>query len=342
MTDTHTTLPETTPGIAHRTTIGLDGGYEGIINGVSYLGAPIDGIYWLMQKGGLAPEDSAPFMGSAQIHNGLTTLYEGYWQLWGYDGSPVPLDETDQLIHNIGNVAGQVAAGVAMAGIGSTALGTTTRGAATLSGGNAALATSFNHQGSTLLSTATRMAGQASWQTLKLGGRGLLTMAMHPFKTAKVLTTSVVGGSAVDGWFTGGAYSERIANIPLAGPLANGVAAAANGARSLTDGFGAVAANLIPDDVKQTLEDGLEWFTETEAGQFLIGSGLIGPLIGLAAYLISNTAISQLPFIGNFATPIALGLAAYAGYKAHGLFSDVSDEQQLRPVSATAPAPALR
>lgn len=61
---------------ARATSVGLDGLYRGLIDGVSSVGYAVDGVNWAL--GGVGLDSDQPFLGRDHIHSTLTQAYNGY------------------------------------------------------------------------------------------------------------------------------------------------------------------------------------------------------------------------------------------------------------------------
>lgn len=95
-------------GFVHDTGMYADGINENLIDTVSSVGYLVDGLNWVFTPTPLHQEK--PFLGHEHIHDIITNLYEGYFKLFGYEGSNVPVTERDKTLHKAGEVTGEVMA----------------------------------------------------------------------------------------------------------------------------------------------------------------------------------------------------------------------------------------
>ena len=92
-----------------------DGINENLIDAVSSVGYLVDGLNWVFTPTPLHQEK--PFLGHEHIHDIVTNLYEGYFKLFGYEGSNVPVTERDKALHKAGEVTGEVMVAVLPAAV---------------------------------------------------------------------------------------------------------------------------------------------------------------------------------------------------------------------------------
>lgn len=110
-------------GATRMTGIAMNGFYRGAIEGTStVLGAPVDGVNWVLGRVGLGSAN--PVGGSESLRRSLSWVYNGYADNVAPSLNATPQNTTERLVAAGGNLAGQYAAAAATGGVAGAVTGT--------------------------------------------------------------------------------------------------------------------------------------------------------------------------------------------------------------------------
>jgi len=324
MTQADETATDEQGGFGHYGMLSIDGLYDGLIAVASTPGLIVDAVNQAPRILNILPGEQGftafsddPFLGSAQIHDGLTSLHHGYNDVAGV---VVPERETtlDNLAYGAGYVGGAV---ITTAGVGVA----TTALTAPATGLPLAAQSSFL---STPAGSAVNAATNAVTSTVSGGLRGSWWAVTHPMQATFAATA--VGGtaSAIDIAANEGRLTSEAAEAVVTGA----VDLVASGADALAERFigssiSEAFNNHAPDWMQDTFESIVEAARENpEIAQW----GSLG-----AAFLISNALLGGFAGDSIMGQIVALAVSAFiawgVGEFVEGQLSGENDDAPTTP-----------